>query len=37
MKLPDTAFKNSSHLNNQGARAFCTAFKRDAAPFLTAF
>jgi hypothetical protein len=37
MKLPDTAFKNSSHLNNQGARAFCTAFKRDAAPFLAAF
>ncbi|MBK9422067.1 MAG: hypothetical protein IPN44_13625 [Flavobacteriales bacterium] len=36
MKLPDSAFKNSSHLNNQGARAFCTAFKRDAGQYLHA-
>ncbi|MFZ1665608.1 MAG: hypothetical protein WBO28_02700 [Flavobacteriales bacterium] len=36
MKLPDTAFKNSSHLNNEGARAFCTALKRDAGQYLHA-
>lgn len=34
MQLPDSAFKNSSHLNNTGARAFCKAFKRDAAEYL---
>lgn len=34
MPLPDDAFKNSSHLNNKGARAFCKAFRRDAAQYL---
>lgn len=34
MPLPDDHFKNSSHLNNAGARAFCTAFRRDAGVFL---
>lgn len=34
MELPDDAFKNSAHLNNKGARAFCTAFKRDAGQYL---
>ncbi|HMN04701.1 MAG TPA: hypothetical protein PKD45_03160 [Flavobacteriales bacterium] len=34
MELPDDAFKNSSHLNNKGARAFCAAFKHDAGPYL---
>ncbi len=34
MQLPDSAFKNSAHLNNSGARAFCAAFKRDAGPYL---
>ncbi len=34
MQLPDSAYKNSSHLNNMGARAFCAAFKRDAAAYL---
>lgn len=36
MQLPDSAFKNSSHLNNVGARAFCTAFKHDAGQYLHA-
>ena len=36
MELPDSAFKNSSHLNNQGARAFCAALKRDAGQYLHA-
>jgi hypothetical protein len=34
MKLPDSAFKNSSHLNKSGARAFCKAFKHDAGQYL---
>ncbi|MBS1568704.1 MAG: hypothetical protein JST45_04610 [Bacteroidetes bacterium] len=34
MPLPDDAFKNSSHLNNKGARAFCGAFRHDAAQYL---
>lgn len=34
MPLPDSAFKNSSHLNNTGARAFCAAFKADAGAYL---
>ncbi len=37
MALPDSAFKNSSHLNNTGARAFCKAFKRDAAAYLNEY
>ncbi|MCC6838729.1 MAG: hypothetical protein IT230_01075 [Flavobacteriales bacterium] len=36
MQLPDSAFKNSAHLNNTGARAFCAAFKRDAGRYLAA-
>lgn len=34
MPLPDDDFKNSSHLNNAGARVFCTTFRRDAGVFL---
>jgi hypothetical protein len=36
MKLPDSAFKNSSHVDNEGARAFCAAFKKDAHQYLLA-
>ncbi|MBP8822297.1 MAG: hypothetical protein KBH07_01480 [Flavobacteriales bacterium] len=36
MQLPDSAYKNSAHLNNTGARAFCEAFKRDAGQYLQA-
>jgi hypothetical protein len=34
LPLPDDHFKNSAHVNNAGARAFCAAFRQDAAQFL---